>query len=422
MRTINAQDLDSIIESARPKASSETKRKVLSIISDVQKRGDRALLQYEAKFSGAKIRTLRVTKQEIKSAYSKVGKDQIAGIKLAKARLEKSENALLKKLGSISVKADGIAITKEFLPIASVGCYIPGGKARYPSTVVMSVVPAKVAGVKKIVAVSPSDKGRIDPLTLVAADICGVDEFYKIGGAQAIAALAYGTESVPQVDKIVGPGGAFVTLAKSLLSEVVAIDMVAGPTELAIVADETADANLVALDLISQAEHSPDTMCCLVTNSLKLKKSVLESLQQKIKTIRRSSIVRESLQRNGFVAVCSTEQQMADFANRLAPEHIEVITRNPRQLARKIRSAGLVLVGRDTPSSASDYLLGSNHVLPTNRFGRTRGSLGVLDYMKIQTQVESSKAALGKISKYMDALTGAEDLPNHFEAVKGRLQ
>jgi histidinol dehydrogenase len=286
----------------------------------------------------------------------------------------------------------------------------------------MSVVPAQVAGVKKIIAVSPSnEKGEIDPLTLVAADICGVDEFYKTGGAQAIAALAYGTESIPQVDKIVGPGGAFVTLAKSLLSEIVSIDMIAGPTELAVIADFTADADLVALDIISQAEHSPDTMCCLITNSLKLKDLVLQSLKQKIKTIPRSSIVKESLHKNGFIAICSTEQQMIDFANKLAPEHLEIITKNPQKLAKKIKSAGLTLIGKNTPSSASDYLLGLNHILPTNRFGRTRGSLGVLDYMKIQTQVESSKPALEKILKYMKALTDAEGLPNHYEAVRGRL-
>jgi histidinol dehydrogenase len=421
MRIINVYDIDSIIESARPKINNSARQKVLDIISDVKKRKDKALKEYETKFSGAKISSLRVTKQEIKSAYSKVTKEQIDGIKLAKSRLEKSENAVKKKLGSISVAMDGIIIKKTFLPIDVVGCYIPGGKARYPSTVIMSSVPAKVAGVKKIIAVSPSDKGKIDPLTLVAADICGVDEFYKVGGAQAIAALAYGTESIPQVDKIVGPGGAFVTLAKSLLSEVVSIDMIAGPTELAIIADATADAELVALDLVSQAEHSPDTMCCLITNSLQLKNLVLEFLDQKIATIKRSSIVKESLQQNGFIAVCKTEQQMIDLANKLSPEHLELITKNPQKLAKSIKSAGLTLLGKNTPSSASDYLLGSNHVLPTNRFGRTRGSLGVLDYMKIQTQVESSKASLGKISKYMKALTDAEDLPNHYEAVRGRL-
>ncbi|MEO9307683.1 Histidinol dehydrogenase [Nitrosotalea sinensis] len=421
MKIINVYNVDSIIESTRPKIDSTARQKVLDIISDVQKRKDKALQEYETKFSGAKIRSLKVTRREIKSAYSKVTKEQIDGIKLAKFRLEKSENAVRKKLGNVSIVMDGIVIKKTFLPIDTVGCYIPGGKARYPSTVIMSTVPAKVAGVKKIVAVSPSYRGKIDPLTLVAADICGVDEFYKIGGAQAIAALAYGTQSIPQVDKIVGPGGSFVTLAKSLLSEVVSIDMIAGPTELAIVADDTSNADLVALDLISQAEHSPDTMCCLITNSIQLKNLVLKSLEQRLSFVKRSSIVRESLQQNGFIAICKTTQQMVDFANKLAPEHLELVTRNSRRLAQDIKSAGLILLGENTPSSASDYLLGSNHVLPTNRFGRTRGSLGVLDYMKIKTQVESSKTSLKKISKYMKALTDAEDLPNHYEAVKGRL-
>ncbi|HJW20553.1 MAG TPA: histidinol dehydrogenase [Candidatus Nitrosotalea sp.] len=422
MRIIDVKDMGSIIESARPKTSNAIRQQVSSIISDVQKRKDAALKEYETKFTGVQIRSLKITQQEIKSAYSKVKKEQIAGIKLAKTRLEKSENALRKKLQDVSVTIDGIIIKKTFLPIETVGCYIPGGKARYPSTVVMSVVPAKVAGVTKIIAVSPSnEKGAVDPLTLVAGDICGVNEFYRIGGAQAIAALAYGTESIPPVDKIVGPGGAFVTLAKSLLSEVVSIDMVAGPTELAILADLTADAELVVLDLISQAEHSPDTMCCLITNSSKLKDLVLELLQKKIGTIKRSSIVKESIQKNGFIVMCNTEQQMIDFANRLAPEHLEIITKNPQQVAKKIKSAGLTLVGKNTPSSASDYLLGSNHILPTNRFGRTRGSLSVLDYMKLQTQVESSESALKKISKYMQSLTEAEGLPNHYEAVRGRL-
>jgi histidinol dehydrogenase len=422
MQIINVQDIGSIIELVRPKTNDDVRQKVLSIISDVRKRKDKALKEYETKFSGVKIHSLKVTKQEIKSAYSKVQRDQIQGIKLAKTRLEKSENAVRKKLQNIMITIDGVIIKKTFLPIDTVGCYIPGGKARYPSTIVMSVVPAKVAGVRKIIAVSPpNEKGDIDPLTLVAADICGVDEFYKTGGAQAIAALAYGTQLIPQVDKIVGPGGPFVTLAKSLLSEVVSIDMIAGPTELAIIADATADAELVSLDLISQAEHSPDTMCCLITNSLKLKNLVLQSLQQKIREIKRASIVEESLRKNGFIAICSTEQQMIDFANKLAPEHLEIITKTPQKLAKKIKSAGLTLIGKDTPSSASDYLLGSNHILPTNRFGRTRGSLGVLDYMKLHTQIESSKPALKKISKYMKALADAEGLPNHYEAVRKRL-
>src|SRR5713226_8205447 len=417
MKIITVQDVDSIVESVRPEANKEVKNRILAIISDVRRRKDKALKEYEKRFNKIALRCFRVSAYEIKSAYSKVSEVQVKAIKLAKGRLAKSEIAVRNKLRNISISNDGIRISKVFSPIDSVGCYIPGGKARYPSTVIMSVVPAKVAGVKKIIAVSPVDqRGSIDPLTLVAADICGVDEFYKIGGAQAIAALAYGTKSIPKVDKIVGPGGVFVTLAKSLLTDVVSIDMIAGPTELAIIADSSADPTLVALDLISQAEHSGDTICCLITISSTLKDQVLRSLEQRIRTIKRSAIVKESIGKNGFIAICKTEQQMIEFANKLAPEHLEIMTKNPRNTASKITSAGLILVGKNTPSSASDYLLGSNHILPTNGFGRTRGSLGVLDFVKIQTRIESSKDTLEGISKHMKALTDAEGLPNHYEA------
>ena len=422
MKIITVRDIDSIVESVRPEADKEVKNRILAIISDVRRRKDKALKEYEKRFNKIALRSFRVSASEIKSAYSKVSEVQVKAIELAKGRLEKSEIAVRNKLRNISISNDGIKISKVFSPIESIGCYIPGGKARYPSTVLMSVVPAKVAGVKKIIAVSPpNQRGSIDPLTLVAADICGVDEFYKIGGAQAIAALAYGTKSIPKVDKIVGPGGVFVTLAKSLLTDVVSIDMIAGPTELAIIADSSADPTLVALDLISQAEHSVDTMCCLITISSKLKDQVLRLLQQRIRTIKRSDIVKESLGKNGFIAVCKTERQMIEFANKLAPEHLEIMTKNPKNISRKITSAGLLLVGKNTPSSASDYLLGSNHILPTNGFGRTRGSLGVLDYMKLQTRIESSLDTLEAISEYMKALTDAEGLPNHYEAVRRRL-
>jgi histidinol dehydrogenase len=385
---------------------------------------DKTIIKYEKKVGKLKtnLKSIRVTKSEIKNAYSNVTKDQIDAIKISKKRLERTELALKNKLGKIIIQSDGIKISKMFVPLESVGCYIPGGEARYPSTVVMSVIPAKVAGVKKIIAISPPDKnGSIDPLTLVAADICGVDEFYKAGVA-GIAALAYGTKSVPKVDKIVGPGGLFVTIAKSLVSETVSIDMVAGPTELAIIADSSADPNIVASDLISQAEHGSASMCCLITTSTKLKNMVLTSLQKQISKIRRQEFVKVSLENNGFIAICKSESDVIEFANQFAPEHLEIITKNPQKIAQKITSAGLVLIGKDTPSSASDYLLGSNHILPTNGFARARGSLGVLDFMKIQSQIETSKTELRKISKYMKALTNAEGLPNHYEAVRTRLK
>lgn len=422
MRIIDVNNIDSILESLRPRTDKNLEKKVTFIIRDVQKGKDRALLKYERRFSKANLRSFKVTQREIKDAYKYVTKDQIEAIKIAKDRLVRSENLIRKRLQNATLVTGGIKIEKIFSPIESVACYIPGGKARYPSTIIMTVVPARVAGVKRIVAVSPAnEKGVIDPLTLVAADVCGVQEFYKIGGAQAIAALAYGTQSIPKVDKIVGPGGIFVTLAKSILSSVVSIDMIAGPTELAIIADSSADANLVAVDLISQAEHSADTMCCLITNSKALKDEVIRAINKRIEFVKRSAIVKESFKKNGFIAVCKTEAQMIDLANNLAPEHLEIMTRNSRGVANKVRSAGLVLVGQNTPSSASDYLLGSNHVLPTNGFGRTRGSLGVLDYMKLQTRVESSQKSLEDISKHMKALTDAEGLPNHYEAVRRRV-
>jgi histidinol dehydrogenase len=224
------------------------------------------------------------------------------------------------------------------------------------------------------------------------------------------------------MDKIVGPGGLFITIAKNLVSETVSIDMVAGPTELAIIADSLADPNVIASDLISQAEHGPASMCCLITTSTKLKNMVLYSLQKQISKIQRREFVKASLRNNGFVAICKSESDVIAFTNQFAPEHLEIITKNPQQLAKKITSAGLILIGQDTPSSASDYLLGSNHILPTNGFARSRGSLGVLDFMKIQSQVETSKSELQKISKYMKALTSAEGLPNHYEAIRTRLK
>jgi histidinol dehydrogenase len=316
----------------------------------------------------------------------------------------------------------GTEISKLFVPIPSVGCYIPGGQARYPSSVVMSASIAKLAGVKRIVVVSPpSSDGKIDPLTIWVAKKLGATEIYKVGGAQAIGALAYGTKSIPKVDKIVGPGGKFVSIAKSLVSDQTAIDMIAGPTELGIIADVSSDPELVALDLISQAEHSRDTMCFVITQSKTMAKQIQKSIEKLIPGIERGSIVKESLSKNGFIAVCKNQNEMIELANKIAPEHMELMVKNARTLSKKITGAGLLLIGKNTPSSASDYLLGTNHILPTNGFGRTRGGLSVLDFLKTQTVIESNKSALREIEERLDLLTSAEDLPNHYKAVKRRL-
>jgi len=423
MKIIQVTNVEKFVAQVLPKQPQKNKSIVESILKNVQKNGDSAIRKYEKKFSGAKITSLRLSQNEIKDAFSKVSKNKISAIQLSKSRLEKTESAVKSILKNKIIYTDGIKISKKFVPIQSVGCYIPGGLARYPSSVIMSVIPAKIAGVKRIVVVSPPNfDGKIDPLTIVAADLCGANEIYRVGGAQGIAALSFGTKSISKVDKIVGPGGAFVTIAKSMVNERTAIDMLAGPTELGIIADETANPRYIALDLISQSEHSNDTFCYLITNSEKLAKSVDKIITELSNKIKRNNFVKTSLKENGFIAICKNNSDMIKLANELAPEHLQIMTKNPNIFASKITSSGLILLGNDTPSSASDYLLGSNHILPTNRFGKTRGSLSVLDFIKIDTQLSASKSVLFKISKYMEIFTEAEGLPNHYEAVRGRIQ
>ncbi len=418
MRIISIKNANSV--SKRIEENTNVKS-VHAIIDQVAKRGDLALRELEKKFNGVELKNLQVTKKEISEAYKLVTKEQIDAISMAKNRLAKTELALKKQLGKIEIKSNGVKITKSFIPLDSVGCYVPGGLAQYPSSVVMSVVPAKLAGVKKIVLITPPNKqGKVDPLVLVASDVCGANMIFKVGGAHGIAALAFGTRSIPQVDKIVGPGGSFVTTAKYLVTNVVSIDMLAGPTELVILADDSADPKLIALDLISQAEHSSDTKCQLITTSQNLANKVVSEIKKRISTLRRKEIINSSLQKNGFIAVGNLSDAIL-LANRIAPEHIQIITKNPNKIADQIKTAGLVLIGQNTPSAASDYLLGSNHILPTNRFGRSRGSLSILDFLKLQTCVESTKQALQKIDKPLKALTESENLPNHYEAVRNRL-
>jgi histidinol dehydrogenase len=388
----------------------------------VAEHGDHAVLSYTSKFDGARLDSLLVSEQEIKRAYAQVTKDQIKAVKLMKERLVKSELAILRRLKGMAVSSDGVRIDRMVKPVPSVGCYIPGGRARYPSTVVMCAVPAKVAGVKRIVAISPPrNDGTIDPLTLVAADICRVDEFYKVGGAQGIAALAYGTQSIRPVSKIVGPGGMFVTAAKLVASSTVSTDMVAGPTELLIYADATADSQLIAVDLISQAEHSTDTLCGLVTTSDKLASEVQKQVESSAKNITWLDIAKKSLENNGFVVVCKNESSCIEFVNEFAPEHLEIMCKNADAIAKKIDSAGLVLIGQYTPSAASDYSLGSNHVLPTLGFAKSRASLSVLDFVKIVNKVKVSRSGLAKVDRSTREITSAEGLLNHYEAVKARM-
>ena len=423
MKIHKVTNIEQFVVKILPKQPQKNKSIVESILKNVQKNGDSAVKKYEKKFTGASISTLRVSVTEIKNAYSKVSKNEITALRIAKTRVEKTEFTVKSIFKDKKINQDGVQILKKFIPIPSIGCYIPGGLAKYPSSVIMSVIPAKVAGVKRIVVVSPpNSNGKIDPLTIVAADICGATEIYKTGGVQAIGALSYGTKSISKVDKIVGPGGAFVTLAKSLVSDNTGIDMLAGPTELGIIADNSANPEFLALDLISQAEHSSDTFCYLITTSEKIAKLVNQKISTLLPTIQRKELVKSSLSKNGFIAVCKNNSDMVNLANSLAPEHLQIMTKNPKSISSKITTSGLVLLGNYSPSSASDYVLGSNHILPTNGFGKIRGSLSVMDFIKINTEVLASKSSLSKISKHLATLTTAEGLPNHYKAVERRLK
>jgi histidinol dehydrogenase len=404
--------------------SSQLIKKVASIMDDVLERGDAAIMDYTEKLDGVRLNSLKVTEEEFERAYSMVTKKQIQAINVIKTRLMESEGSVMNRLKGITILSDGIKVHRFVQAISSVGCYIPGGKARYASTMVMCAVPARVAGVKRIVAISPPLKdGTVDPLTLVAARICGVKEFYKIGGVQGITALAYGTTSIEKVSKIVGPGGMFVTAAKFLASRKVSIDMVAGPTELLIYADSKSDPKLIALDLISQAEHSYDTFCGLVTTSKQLARRVSSEINYILKTnnISRADIVRKSLERNGFIAICKQRSIAVEFVNEIAPEHLQLVCKNARAMSERITSSGLVLIGKYTPSSASDYCFGSNHILPTLGFGKSRGSLSVLDFLKLVSTIEATKSGLEKVQHSIREITSAEGLINHYLAVQERM-
>ena len=426
MKILEVKNIDRLVEKVLPKTPQKNKRIVELILSDVQKNGDRAVKKYEKKFGKASISSLKVTKNEIKQAYEEVSDIQIDAITKMTLLLQARED-ILKDIKIPQRKYKELAsfekmVYRKFVPIPSVGCYVPGGLARYPSSAIMSIVPAKVAGVKRVVVVSPPNQdGQLDPLTLVACDMCGATEIYKTGGAQAIGALAYGTKSIKKVNKIVGPGGSFVSIAKALVCDTVAIDMIAGPTELGIIADTSVDPNLIVNDLFSQAEHSKDTFCFVITTSKKLAERINKIINEKISQVSRSDIIKKSLSKNGFIAICKKESDVIALTNELAPEHLQIMARTSKKLANKIDSAGLILLGKRTPSAYTDYLLGTNHILPTSGFGKVRGGLSVLDFMKLKTEARiPHDDSIRDVLLFMKELTDAEQLPNHYEAIRSR--
>ena len=436
IKILQVRNIDSFVESRRQKTSEKDKKTVQAILNDVRKNGDFAVKKYERKFNGetyygaagVNLRVDRKPRYRPRGKYfQKTTEAQRDALRSSARRLDDVQLRLKKGLIGSVKNLPGVS----FIPISSVGCYVPGGQARYPSSAIMSAFTAEAAGVERIVITPPpGPDGKVDPLTLVVANWCNA-EIYTVGGAQAIGALAYGTKTIPRVDKIVGPGGKFVSIAKSLVSDQTSIDMIAGPTELGIIVDSSADPELVAYDLVSQAEHSNDTMCFVITTSKIMAKQIqklLEKLiaenttgERRLTGYERGMIVKQSISKNGFIAVCKNQNQVIDLANKIAPEHMELMVKNPRKLSKKLTGPGLILLGKNTPSSASDYLLGTNHILPTNGFGRTRGGLSVLDFLKLQTVVETGKGDLEQISEQLKILTDAEGFPNHFKAVERRL-
>ncbi len=403
------------------KATEELEKNVKTIITQVKENGDKALLEFALKFDKAKLttKTLKATPQEIKEAYSKVTKEQVSSIEFMKQRVSVFQKQLLNQT-EVRAFNEGIMVQTVLRPIESVGCYVPGGQATYPSTVVMTAVPAKIAGVPRIVVCSPSDaEGQVNPLVLVAADVCGVDEVYKVGGAQAVASLAYGTETIASVRKIVGPGSKYVTMAKMLVSTDTAIDMPAGPSEVLILADQWADARLIAYDMISQAEHGGDSVAGLITTSQKIADDVQDILSKIATSAQRREKIAESLSKYGFIIVSKDIEEAVALTNQFAAEHLEVMTADAKRLSEKL-VAGLILIGAYSPVPLSDYASGTNHVLPTGGFAKAFSGLSAIDFMRRVSIAECSKEGLEKVRSNVKILTDTENLPNHYQAIEAR--
>lgn len=397
---------------------------VEDIIREVKRRGDEALIELTEKFDGVRLTAerLRVNREDIEEAYNKVSDKQLSAIKAAKDKVERFEKQVLLN-STFEYMWDHVKIRRVYRPLTSVGCYVPGGKAAYPSTVIMTVTPAKTAGVSRVVVCSPPKKnGEINPLILAAADICGANEVYRIGGIQAIAALAYGTETIKPVEKIVGPGNRYVLAAKTVVSRDVPIDLPAGPSEIMILADDKSDPRFIAVDMVSQAEHDVDSIPVLVTTSRRVAEAVAKEIENLMEKVPNSRVVSESLEKNGLLLIAESMDEAIDFINDFAPEHLEIFAENAYEIAERIYSAGLVLIGENTPVSLSDYCLGTNHVLPTGGSGRVYSGLSAFSFVRFMNIVECGKESLKKLSFTAKVLAESEGLLNHALAIEERMK
>lgn len=397
---------------------------VAEILDHVRSEKDAAVFTYTEKFDGAKIdaSNIKVTEEEIKEAYELVG-EELTGI-IRKALFNIRDYHERQRQNSwFESKPNGTMLGQKVTPLQRVGVYVPGGKAAYPSSVLMNIAPAKAAGVDEIVMVTPPGKdGKVTPTTLVAAHEAGADVVYKVGGAQAIAALAYGTESIPKVDKIVGPGNIYVALAKRAVYGHVSIDAIAGPSEILVIADETANPRYVAADLLSQAEHDELASAILVTTSQKLAEKVSEEVDGFLNELSRSEIIRKSLDNYGYILVADTMEEVIDIANEIASEHLEIQTKNPYDIMTRIRNAGAIFIGEYSSEPLGDYFAGPNHVLPTNGTAKFFSPLSVDDFIKKSSIIAYSQEALGAIHTDIEKFAEAEHLTAHANSIKVRFE
>jgi len=400
-------------------------REVRSILKDVRQRGDKALIHYAHLFDGVRIpiHRLQVKRGEIKKAYRQVPRDFLGTLEMAARRIRKFHRLLNKRL-ILSIKGEekGIQLEQVMRPLEKVGIYVPGGKASYPSTVLMAAIPAKVAGVQEILVVTPSQKEGISPAVLVAADLAGVDRIYRIGGVQAIAALAYGTKSIPKVDKIVGPGNQYVATAKRLVYGEVDIDMVAGPSEIVIVSDENTPPSFIGADLISQAEHDEMALAILITTSEAFGREVKKEVESQLSSSKRRRIAFASLHRRGAILIVKDLEQALKLVNRIGPEHLELAVSRPRSLIRSVKHAGAVFLGPHTPEAIGDYMAGPNHILPTAGTARFFSPLGVEDFIKRTNLMSFTRSALRRFEKGVKRFAEWEGLEGHYRAVQMRIR
>ena len=397
----------------------EIEKTVSEIIQNVAQNGDQAVRNYERKFDNVNLADFSIPAFQLDQALDVIDDDLRAALELAKQNITSFHKQEIEN-SFVDVSTPGIMRGEKITPLASVGLYVPGGTAAYPSTILMCGIPAKLAGVKRVVMVTPPQPAGINPAVLAAARLAGVDEVYQVGGAQAIAALAYGTETIPAVDKIMGPGNIFVATAKKQVFGKVAIDMVAGPSEIGILADESANAKEIAADLLSQAEHDKRARAMLITNSKSLAEAVSEEIDRQLNTLPRQAIARTSIEDRGFIAVMENTAEMFELMNDVAPEHLEVQLANPTQYLGLIKNAGSVFLGRYASEPLGDYVAGPNHVLPTGGTARFASPLGVYDFVKrtqfIQFDRQNLKADLKAITK----LARTEGLEAHARAIEAR--